>query len=211
LTLGKVDTARMMLLEKDGQVYELALLAQPGHENDLVGYDELANGTTWLPVAHAGAGLARGGPYLHLPNDLGVIVPDPFRPDMGSKSKSIAPFIAEDLLTQTRVAKLLIIPMPSDRGDYTPASAREMLEKNLAPTWQLDAPLKWTEESGKLSIETSNLVSNKEGRMQAMIVVTPQKTVTFFTLQLFRSDETARGLEDTLSVLKKSLAVLEKK
>ena len=149
----------------------------------------------------------RGGPYLYLPTGLGVVVPDPFRPDMESKAKSISPFIAEDLPTQTRVAKLLIIPMPTDRGPYTLDSAKEMLEKNLVPAWQLTEPLKWTDEKGTVDIATSNLAASKAGAMQAMIVVTPKKTATFFTLQLLRQDDTSRGLEKTFDVLKHSLAL----
>jgi hypothetical protein len=208
---GEHVGARVLFAEQGRYVYRVIYSVVSARVDDVAGYDELVRGTRWSEVARPGKAVRMRLPMLRLPNGMVVSIPEPFRPDMQSKSKLIVTFIAHDWAEGgAPVSKLLVIPLPPPRlgqARHTPAAVKTEFEQNMVGSFQMTEPFRWTDDAGG-AFAVTQAAKTERGWVRALVAVTAADRATVFALECRPGQggaESVAGLERALEALRASI------
>jgi hypothetical protein len=200
-----VAAHRMLLVRREGYAYRLTYLSTPQHAADLAAYRAVAEGTRWLPMEHAGRGVAGRRPVVSLPTGIAFMIPDPFRPDMSSQQKHVSAFLAFDMLLGRPVGRLTVIPFAEKDPSHTMEKVKAELAEKLGPIWQLKGPLNWTDDAaGSVQLSSAGGASGEDRWVDVLVARVGDGRGTVFALQYDRG-EAADGMNRALPLLKASI------
>ena len=200
-----VAAHRMLLVRREGYAYRLTYFSTPQHAADLAAYRAVAEGTRWLPVEHAGRGVAERRPVVSLPTGIAFMIPDPFRPDMSSQQEHISAFLAFDMLLGRPVGRLTVIPFAEKDPTHTMEKVKAQLAEKLGPIWELKGPLNWTDDAaGPVQLSSAGAASGEDRWVDVLVARVGDGRGTVFALQYDRG-EAAEGMNRALPLLKASI------
>jgi len=203
--LGEV---RYLLAERDGYIFRLRYATSPQQWQETGPYEKLLESTRWTPFAQIGKSVAARAEAFSLANGVSVAVPDPFRPLLNAKGKSLKTFVAFDLPSKREIARLTLLPIAAEGEPNTMAELQQDLRANLEEAFGVTEPLKWSDDPASpktpIRFSTSNRQATKSGWVQSTIAIGADGAATVVNLQC-ADPKLAEGLESALVLIKESI------